>query len=156
MTDHSNQVSTDDSMSRIPAIKTELGVPQLTVEVSPSAINEQMGSDSKVTFVDALQLAIRSFLEDGSDAESPLSLILNNVELPEGVDNAATEELRSYLNKPTSTLTLLSSESEYQAEHGETVDSNWIFLLKTREFSHLHWVIIDRSGVKAPYNYGFG
>ncbi|MEG4274535.1 MULTISPECIES: lamin tail domain-containing protein [unclassified Microcoleus] len=144
-------------VSSLAGIKTQLGIPQLRVKVSPSAINKQMAADSKVTFVDAFQLAIRSFLEDGSDAESPLSLIFDNIELPkEGREAAATEEVRSYLNRPTSTLTLLTPKSQYQAEHGETVDSNWIFLLQMEELSdHLHWVIIDRSGVKAPYNYGF-
>jgi Lamin Tail Domain len=142
-------------ISSLAGIKAELGVPKLTVKVSPSAINKQMAMGSKVTFVDAFQLAIRSFLEDNSDAESPLSLIINNVELPEGVDNAATEKLRSYLNRPTSTIKLLTPQSQYQAEHGETVDSYWIFLLDMKEFDCLNWAIIDRSGVKAPYNYGF-
>lgn len=144
-------------ISSLAGIKAELGVPKLTVKVSPSAINKQMAMGSKVTFVDAFQLAIRSFLENGKDGESPLSLIFNNIKLPEeGREAAAKEVLRSYLNKPKSTLTLLTAKSRFQAEHGETVDSNWIFLLKMPDMSDcLHWVIIDRSGIKAPYNYGF-
>jgi hypothetical protein len=142
-------------ISSLAGIKAELGIPKLTVKVSPSAINKQMAMGSKVTFVDAFQLAIRSFLENDRDAESPLSLIAN-IELPEGVENVATEVVRYFLNRPTSTLTLLTAKTRYQAERGETVDSNWIFLLRMEELSDcLHWVIIDRSGVKAPYNYGF-
>jgi hypothetical protein len=154
-----NQVSTlAYGASGIPGIKAELGVPQLTMKVSPSAINKQMAMGSKVTFIDALQLAIRSFLEDDNEIESPLSQMLNDpgaFDLPEGADKAAaTKVLRSYLNQPTSTLTLQTAKSEYPPENGEKIDSNWIFLLQLEEISGLYWVIIDRSGAKAPCNYG--
>lgn len=154
-----NQVATlAYGASSIPGIKAELGVPQLTVKVSPSAINKQSAMGSKVTFVDALKLAIQSFLEDDTEIESPLAQMLNDpgaYGLPQGADKAAaTKVLRSYLNQSTSTLTLQTAKSQYPPENGEKVDNNWIFLLELQEMSGLYWVIIDRSGTKAPYNYG--
>ncbi|GAX36560.1 LamG-like jellyroll fold domain-containing protein [Nodularia sp. NIES-3585] len=154
-----NQVSTlAYGASGIPGIKAELDVPQLVVKVSPSAINQQMAMGSKVTFVDALKLAIRSFLEDAEEIESPLGQMLNDpgaFDLPQGAEPAAaTKVLRSYLNQPTSSLTLQSANSQYPPENGEKVDTNWIFLLQIGEISGLYWVIIDRSGSKAAYNYG--
>ncbi len=154
-----NQVSTlAYGASSIPGIKTELGVPQLTVKVSPSGINKQMAMGSKVTFVDALKLAIQSFLEDDTEIESPLGQMLNDpgaFGLPQGADKAAaTKVLRSYLNQPTSTLTLQTAKSQYPPENGEKVDTNWIFLLELKEISGLYWAIVDRSGTKAAYNYG--
>jgi hypothetical protein len=154
-----NQVATlAYGSSGIPGIKTELGVPQLTVKVSPSAINKQMAMGSKVTFVGALKLAINSFLEDDSQTESPLGQILNDpgaYGLAKGADKAAAiKVLRSYLNQPTSTVTLQTAKSQYPPENGEKVDANWIFLLQLKEMSGLYWVIVDRSGALSAYNYG--
>jgi hypothetical protein len=63
-----------------------------------------------------------------NESESPLGQILNDpgaYDLPQGADKAAaTKVLRSYLNQPTSTLTLQTAKSQYPPENGEKVDTN--------------------------------
>ncbi|MEA5580888.1 lamin tail domain-containing protein [Nodularia harveyana UHCC-0300] len=154
-----NQVSTlAYGMSGIPGIKAELGVPKLVIEASPLGIKKQMAFPGKITFTEALKLAISNLLEDDNDIESPLGLIVNDpgaYNLPQDVDKAAViEVLRSQLNQPTSKLLLHTSKIGYAPKNGETIKDNWIFQLDINDGS-LHWAIIDRSGVKAPYNYRF-
>jgi len=43
----------------------------------------------------------------------------------------------------------------YAPENGETIADNWIFQLDLDD-GIIHGAIVDRSGVKAPYNYGLG
>ena len=106
-----------------------------------------------------MKLAITNFLEDDNDPESPLALILAQPEaygLPEGVDKAAaTEFLPSHLNQPTVKMLLHTPKMGYAPENGKTIADNWIFQLDLDD-GVIHWAIIDRSGVQAPYNYGFG
>ncbi|MEG3954322.1 lamin tail domain-containing protein [Microcoleus sp. herbarium2] len=154
-----NQVSTlAYGLSGIPGIKAELGVPKLIVQASPSGVNKQMALQGKVTFIQAVKLAITNFLEDDNDPESPLALILAQPDaygLPEGVDKAAaTQFLRSHLNQPTVKMLLHTPKMGSAPENGETIADNWIFQLDLDD-GVIHWAIIDRSGVKAPYNYGF-
>jgi len=154
-----NQVSTlAYGLSGIPGIKAELGVPKLIVQASPSGVNKQMALQGKVTFIQAVKLATTNFLEDDNDPESPLALILEQPDaygLPEGVDKAAaTEFLRSHLNQPTVKMLLHTPKMGYAPENGETIADNWIFQLNIDD-GVIHWAIVDRSGVKAPYNYGF-
>lgn len=153
-----NQVSTlAYGLSGIPGIKAELGVPKLIVQASPSGINKQAALGGKVTFTEALKLAITNFLEDENDEESPLALILANpgdYSLPEGADKAAAIKLlRSNLN--TAKILLHTPKMGYAPENGETIADNWIFQLYLDD-SIIHWAIVDRSGLKAPFNYGFG
>jgi len=90
----------------------------------------------------AVTLALESFLSDGSDIESPLALA------------GSRETLFSHLNRPTSEINFVYVGEE--AEHGETVDKNWIIELRIRSLSdHIYWAVIDRTGNKSPYNYGF-
>ncbi|QYX31207.1 lamin tail domain-containing protein [Sphaerospermopsis torques-reginae] len=143
----------------VAGIKQELKVPQLKFVATYNAVNKQMSLGGKVTFTEAVSLAIRSFLEDESDAESPLGLILNDpdsFDLPNDVTKAvATEKLRSYLNE-NGVLTLYPTEKRSTAENGETVDKNWIFELSLDAMSDvIFWAIVPRSGNEKVYNYGF-
>ncbi|MBD2135541.1 lamin tail domain-containing protein [Sphaerospermopsis sp. FACHB-1094] len=143
----------------VAGIKQELKVSQLKFVATYNAVNKQMSLGGKVTFTEAVSLAIRSFLEDESDAESPLGLILNDpdsFDLPNDVTKAvATEELRSYLNE-NGVLTLYPTAKRSTAENGETVDENWIFELSLDAMSDvIFWAIVPRSGDKKVYNYGF-
>ncbi|MFM6134150.1 MAG: lamin tail domain-containing protein, partial [Sphaerospermopsis kisseleviana] len=142
----------------VAGIKQELKVSQLKFVATYNAVNKQMSLGGKVTFTEAVSLAIRSFLEDESDAESPLGLILNDpdsFDLPNDVTKAvATEELRSYLNE-NGVLTLYPTAKRSTAENGETVDENWIFELSLDAMSDvIFWAIVPRSGDKKVYNYG--
>jgi len=152
-----NQVSTlAYGLSGIPGIKAELSVPKLIVQASPSAINKQAALGGKVTFTEALKLAITNFLEDDNDPESPLALIIEQPDaysLPEGADKAAAITLlRSNLN--TAKILLHTPKIGYAPENGETIADNWIFQLDLDD-GIIHWAIVDRSGVNAPFNYGF-
>ncbi|BAY25488.1 hypothetical protein NIES2100_52940 [Calothrix sp. NIES-2100] len=146
----------------IAGIKAELGVPQLVVEASPSAIIRQTALGGKVTFTEALKLALRSFLEDVNDIGSPLSLMLDNPGgydgLPPNADKATTMKvLRSYVNQPNAKIILYSAKRGHELEGGETTETSWIFeLIADQINSEQHWAIVDRAGEKAPYNYCVG
>jgi hypothetical protein len=143
----------------VAGIKQELKVPQLKFVATHAAINKQMSLGGKVTFTEALSSAIRSFLEDDSNIESPLGLILNDpgsFDLPNDVTKAvATEKLRSYLNEG-GVLTLYPTAKRSTAENGENVNENWIFELSLGAMSGtIFWAIVPRSGDPKVYNYGF-
>ena len=112
----------------------------------------------------AVFLALRSFLKDASDIESPLALAtqlaLEELNLPFDKANnpcvvkRAKEILHVNLNRYTSELRFVSPDEK--PEHGETVKRNWIIRLKIPTLSdHIFWAIVERSGAIAPYNYGF-
>jgi len=53
-------------------------------------------------------------------------------------------------------IILCTPEYRYLPENGESIESNWIFRLDLDSYTpSMHWAIIDRSGVKLPYNYGY-
>lgn len=111
----------------------------------------------------AVFLALRSFLRDASDIESPLALAtqlaLEEINLPLEANNPwvvkrAKEILHVNLNQYTSELRFVSPDEK--PEHGETVKRNWIIRLKIPTLSdHIFWAVVERSGAIAPYNYGF-
>ena len=42
------------------------------------------------------------------------------------------------------------------AQEGEQIQANWIFVLMAESLSdHIQWAIVDRSGLRETYNYGF-
>lgn len=140
--------------------------------VIPREVVESQSKEfkNKVEFGTALRLAVKSFLEDSEDPESPLSLMMDYVEEYYSIaygtpkNKAKAEEiLFSYLNRPTSEVTIVPSnkpgESSYSylpAEHGESIRENWIFALAMSDFSdHMQWAIVDREGNIPVFNYGF-
>jgi hypothetical protein len=123
----------------------------------------QMGA-AGVDFKAAALAAMKSFLRDGSHIESPqaLALLLTferqnrpwTEPPPADVLRAARISLHSHVDREPTVLRLLSREE--QPEGGERVSENWIFALKIPSLSdHLHWAVVDRSGAKPVYNYGF-
>ncbi|WP_353929298.1 lamin tail domain-containing protein [Okeanomitos corallinicola TIOX110] len=145
--------------SNVAGIKKEFKVPGLDLVATYSAINKQMSLGGKVTFTEALSLAIQSFLEDDNEIESPLGLILNDpgsFDLAGDVTKAmATEKVRSYLNEG-GVLTLYPTAKRNTAENGETVEENWIFELSLPAMGDtIFWAIVPRAGEKKVYNYGF-
>ncbi|MBG0749194.1 MAG: lamin tail domain-containing protein [Planktothrix agardhii KL2] len=149
----------------IAGIKQQFQVPQLQFVATHSAINKQMSLTGKVTFTEALSLAIKSFLEDDTHPESPLAMILKKpglFGLPADATKAmATEKLRSLMNADAK-LILYPTSDRQTADFGETVPENWIFELQigtkdrtVYEYfleSTMRWAIIPRSGAKV-YNY---
>jgi len=113
-----------------------------------------------VDFEMALHLAIDSYLRNGEKTESPFWMVK---EVPddygldyETSDAKITQVIHSFLNDGHSSIELMTSESRFPPENGETIDNNWIFLLKANRFSAaLHWAIVRRDGQEV-YNYGYG
>jgi hypothetical protein len=107
-----------------------------------------------VDFETALNAAIVSFLTDGTDIESPLSLLADTVGGP-CPDPSATERVRCYMNQATTRFELYG-DTGFAPENGESIQGNWIFILMAETLSdHIQWAIIDRSGAFDAYNYGF-
>ncbi len=108
----------------------------------------------EVDFETALSGALNSFLTDGRDIESPLSLVSDLRDGP-CLDPDNTERVRCFLNRDTALLELFGAEG-FSPENGEGIEENWIFILRAESLSdHIQWAIIDRTGARAPFNYGF-
>ncbi|WP_231859474.1 tectonin domain-containing protein [Nodularia spumigena] len=134
----------------IGGIKKELKVPQLQFIATHAAINKQMSLGGKVTFTQALSSAIKSFIEDDSDVNSPLAQILNQPHafgFADGVTQAiAGEKVRSLLNEG-GVLSLYPTAENTAPANGETVDKYWIFALSLGLMGETtFWAIVPRSG----------
>ncbi|MDF5714274.1 MAG: hypothetical protein PUP93_10370 [Rhizonema sp. NSF051] len=150
-------------VEEIENIKTKLGVTDLTVVIDFEQLMVQIRNGEKVTFLDALESAIRSFIEDGEDNQSPVGVIELDPEtfdLPTEADHAkVSEAIRAYMNLPSSEIMLLhkDSDSEILPKQEESIEENWIFYLSLPDLCYnLFWAIIDRKGTQKIYNYGFG
>ena len=150
-------------VEEIENIKTKLGVTDLTVLIDFDRLEVQIRNGEKVTFLDALESGIRSFIEDGEDNQSPVGVIElepETFDLPTEADRAkVSEAIRGYMNLPSSELTLLhqDSDSEILPKQEESIEENWIFYLSLPDLCYnLFWAIIDRKGTQKIYNYGFG
>lgn len=63
-------------------------------------------------------------------------------------------------NSETLVLTLdngLDEDGEtWMPEGGESVVDNWVFRLYIPNLSdHIYWAVVDQTGARAAYNYGF-
>ncbi|RIH77768.1 hypothetical protein Mcate_01147 [Meiothermus taiwanensis] len=136
---------------RIESLLRALGVPDLNVEV-PSVADEE-------GFLEALEAAITSFVEDGEDDQSPLGLIEADPSAYDLSDEPDHEELqnavRDFMNAGDSQLTLITPESPIQPDGGENPNKFWVFLLQMPSLSeHRWWAIVDKNGRHDTYNYG--
>lgn len=123
---------------------------------------ESVEDDDMYTYLEALDLAIESFLTDGSYPESPLSIVPDVMKAYKGnvsKPQQHQEKLIELINSGGSLCmpdTEGASESCFHAEEGENVEKNWIFLLQIPELSdHLFWAIVAKDGKEKVYNYGF-
>lgn len=124
-------------------------------------------------FPDALRQGLVAFIHDTETPEN-LAYLVSQVFLEEinpndfdfpgdywmAVQARVLELLREGLLYllPTDILELSEDEiGDLSVPHdGETVQDNWIFMLRLPNFSdHVHWAVVDRSGIKRAYNYGF-
>ncbi|GIW25699.1 hypothetical protein [Meiothermus sp.] len=137
---------------RIESLLKALEVPDLNIEV-PSQIADEDG------FLEGLEAAIRSFIEDDADDESPLGLIEADPSAYDLSDEPDRDELqnavRDFMNAGDSQLTLITPESPLQPDGGENPDKFWVFLLQMPTLSeHRWWAIVDKNGRNETYNYG--
>jgi len=139
----------------IERVLTRHGVAQMNTRLPSVEIQMQaaMYGDA-VDFETALDRAIVSFLTDGSDLESPLSLVGDVVGGP-CPDPPATARIRCYLDHPDTRFELYG-DAGFAPENGESIQGNWIFILMAERLSdHIQWAIVDRTGAVDTYNYGF-
>ena len=135
--------------------RDEFGLANMNVEILASEVQYQSVTfENHVSFEDASRVALVSFMEDGTDLESPLGLIKEDFGTPEEESQAI---LFNYLNRPRTCLRLVSAETDIgYPERRESIQENWLFCLRIGSLSgHLHWAIVDRSGKRPTYNYGF-
>ncbi|MGK7903970.1 MAG: hypothetical protein AB4352_21695 [Hormoscilla sp.] len=173
-------------METISDIKGAFGVPQLVVEADPPTIADRTGGKViflealKQGIQSFLEDGRNYDSPVGTILADPGAFDLPDVPVPDKINTsdlirdwmhdsnsdleydvqiapAATEMVRSWMNDPTSKMILCTPDYQYLPENGETVEDNWIFrLVLDRYTPSMHWAIIDRSGVKLPYNYGYG
>lgn len=136
---------------QIDSLLKALEVPDLAVEAEDVADTEG--------FLDALEKAICSFVEDGDDEDSPLGLIQADPSAYDLSDEPDTDELqlavKDFMNAGDSTLTFITPDSPTQPDGGENLGKFWVFLLQMPTLSeHRWWGVVERNGRKEAYNYG--
>lgn len=137
---------------RIERLLKTFEVPDLAVEVP-----EEVGDEN--AFLEAMDAALCSFLEDGEDDESPLALIGADPQSYDLSDEPEPDELqeavRSFMNAGDSTLSLVAPDSPLQPEGGEDPSKCWIFLLRMPSLSEHHWwAVVNKNKHSDAYNYG--
>jgi hypothetical protein len=153
------------ALSTTEMVRSELGLRNIQLNLPKSEVCLQHERYvNMVSYRDAVNLAFESFLNDGTHIESPIALAIEisyselgipyqNPHPPEVLENAKKNVL-GYLNDVSSQFSLVPVGQ--LPEHGETVQENWVFKLKMPRFSdHIYWAVIDRTGVRKVYNYGF-
>jgi len=136
---------------RIDSLLKALEVPDLAVEVPP--VTDEDG------FLEALEAAITSFIEDGEDDQSPLGLIKADPSAYDLSEEPECDELqnavRDFMNAGDSQLTLITPESPLQPDGGENPNKFWVFLLQMPSLSqHRWWAIVEKNSRHETYNYG--
>jgi hypothetical protein len=158
-----NKVITEDGIQRAQTIDLliKYDLNGLNVNYDMTAI-ESTKTDHMYSYLDALDLALESFLYDDSDPESPLSIVPREIKSYKGNASKPQQHLEKLIELINSGGSLCmpdvdgASKSCLHAEEGEGVDKNWIFLLQIPELSDHHfWAIVPKDGKEKVYNYGF-
>lgn len=145
------QVSTfpygDNVVRDIPDVLREQKVPFCTVSADARSAQEKLSGS--VSFLSALERAIKSLIEDPADGANYTAATA----VKENWDNAADADaatisgmIREHINGQT--LTLLTEETLGDAS--ESVSDTWIFKLR-EGMGDLHYIYVDRNNKKAPY-----
>ncbi|MGC4117615.1 MAG: hypothetical protein QM765_24275 [Myxococcales bacterium] len=141
----------------------ELGLGQMTVNISQSEAERQSKLGGTIGFEQALRASLQSFLANGEGSGSFLN-ILNETGPVDGAPADPNEAVRFFLNRPSTTIALVpmvvtdkdKSQGIFPPENGEPVKENWVFTVRAPDLSEtLHWAVTDRSGATPTFNYGF-
>ena len=123
---------------------------------------ESLGSDDMYSYLDALDLAIESFLTDDTYPESPLGIVPTKMTSYKGNESKSQQHLEKVIELINSGGSLCMPDIEgapdscAHAEEGEEVERNWIFLLQIPDLSdHMFWAVVPKDGKAPVYNYGF-
>jgi hypothetical protein len=156
--DVSGCISAQEALNQdVAAILDEHGLDGVFFDFPLNQLRGMERLNNAVEFEDALDRAVNSFLTDGSDLESPLALVEEEMLVPAGDECLALDNgpdaLRCILNQGGS-LHLL--DYGQRPEGSGDVESDWIFRLSTDFSDHGHWAVVDRSDPDAEtFNYGF-
>ena len=154
----SSQASRIFSRSLVLALsdaKAHNGVQEMTTSISPTVARVQSKSYPGVTIEAALSRAFGLIMSDIRDPETPLSIIMGDLQ-------GDHTTLRHHLNQNGTTLTLVPANVHptddvywHPPEYGESIDAHWVFHLQVPSLSdHQFWVIVPRDGT-IGYVYGF-
>lgn len=123
---------------------------------------ESAKTNDMYSYLDALDMALESFLTDNSNPESPLGIVPDAMEYYKGNVSKPQQHLMKLIDLINSGGSLCmpdiegASEICHHAEEGENVEKNWVFLLQVPELSdYLFWAIVPKDGKGKVYNYGF-
>jgi hypothetical protein len=162
----------DNLQQRIFLLKSRHHIPGLSIEFDQKERFRQTNIPSnKLGFEEALSKAILCLLNDETSAETPFNLVKELFPTPSETNpnSASMEQIEARLQVffNTGKLGLLP---EYDVndpeswdklpynipENRETVEDNWIFVLSLPDLSdHIYWAIVDRTGEKPAFAYGF-
>ncbi|MBU6340605.1 MAG: hypothetical protein KGS48_03845 [Bacteroidetes bacterium] len=160
----------ENLQQRIFDLKSRHQVPGLQIIFDQGDLIRQTNIPSnKMGFEEALADALKCLLTDSEHTETPLNIVTEvfTDASPKAADYAQKleAEIQRYFN--TGRLGLLpdydvDNPDSWEnlpyniPENRETVADNWIFVLALPDLSdHIYWAIIDRTGEKAAYCYGF-
>jgi hypothetical protein len=130
----------------------------LFLEADPAAIKAQKALGGKFSFEEAVAAACDCFEFYEEDETSAANVIANNAAalgVPyDYFDGDSVSSRYLYMRKPGVKITLCTPETPTLPTRGESIEANWIFMLKMPKINTVHWAIIDRAGEKEPYGYG--
>lgn len=143
-------------------IQKNYGLPSLRLKADSMLLQQALdalGHDA-VTLSQATGLAMAEILDDFEAYESPLNVAVDGETETGEQKDKARRILRQELNQTATTLSLYLGKTvrgeNYPPEMGEDAAANWIFVLRIPSLSdHIYWVVVDKTGDKAPYLYGF-
>jgi len=131
---------------------------QLTADAGEVQAQEGL-PNNQVSFADAVQRAEQAVLHS-TKPESPRDLVTSIDEQP-SEEEEVVKAIRTFTAEATLHLVPRKLDPEarprvFPPENGESVADNWVFYFKLPTLSdHLYWAIVDRTGEKEPYCYGF-
>jgi hypothetical protein len=172
--DLDSKISAEEELQRsYDVLRNEFGLDEILYNYDKKFLMEQIdncNNDSacKVTFRRGLEKALISILHDMSDIASPLEIAIHAAEMKYHIDMKypipqnslylTKQLLRKFLNSNESSISIGENVDDnfLSPEAGESVTDNWVFIIYLPELSdHVYWAIVDKSGKKKTYNYGF-
>jgi hypothetical protein len=157
----------------IHAALAAVGLPELRVVADEKDIAAQESKpECRVTFAEALRLALEAFLADGRGStgqghDSALDVVRDAPESFQLGAQPSDAEISAALRKvladdPRSLVVLLTpttiEQQDYRflPEYGENIAENWIFrIIAPASWPFLQWSIVDLRGETPPYSYEF-
>lgn len=149
-----SEKSAEQPERTLQTIKNAYGVPELKLDFDQAElekVQQQYGGDLGV--LDTFDRALNSLINDSADYNgegagyNAANQVRDNWDsVPANADAAAIAQIiRGHLNGQT-----LGLDNKFAADSGAEVAQRWIFRLD-EGMGDLHWVIVDRSGIKPAY-----